>query len=311
LLELYLILSGKSSHGFYNQIDLVNTLCKISHTVRNAKQHVRDQVLREELEKIVIPPLTTIPIFPAICVEKLIVDRCKWLDSFTVPLWLVFKNSEAGAPPVYVIFKSGDDLRQDALTLQMFTIMDELWKVIGIDLQMTPYRILTTGKNSGMIEVVLNAETTANIQKMAGGVAAAFSNKPLSNWLLEHNSNPVQYQRCVDNFMRSLAGYCVATYVLGIGDRHNDNIMVTKTGHLFHIDFAHFLGNVMKFGGIKRDRAPFVLTPEFVHVIGGRDSPGWEQFVKYCVNAFNVVRRHSYIFISLFMLVRNIFELIF
>ena len=91
---------------------------------------------------------------------------------------------------------------------------------------------------------------------MAGGATAVFSLKPLTNWLIEHNKFEQNYEKAVENFMFSMAGYCVATYVLGIGDRHNDNIMVTKEGHLFHIDFAHFLGNVMKFYGFKRERAP-------------------------------------------------------
>jgi phosphatidylinositol-4,5-bisphosphate 3-kinase len=45
--------------------------------------------------------------------------------------------------------------------------------------------------------------------------------------------------------------------------------MVCKSGHLFHIDFAHFLGNIMRFGVYKREKAPFVLTPDFVQVMGG------------------------------------------
>lgn len=110
------------------------------------------------------------------------------------------------------------------------------------------------------------------------------------------------FEEVQERFMRSCAGYCVATFVLGIGDRHNDNIMLKRNGELFHIDFGHFLGNWKYKLGIKRERAPFVFTPAFAAVLGGEGSSLFKRFVQLACDAFNVLRTHRDLLITLFSL---------
>ena len=108
------------------------------------------------------------------------------------------------------------------------------------------------------------------------------------------------FGRRVQNFIISTAAYCVASYVLGLGDRHNDNLMMTKSGHFFHIDFGHILGNFKSKMGVKRERAPFVFTPAMKAVMAAEGQ--YELFCDLCCDVYNILREHSVLLVSLFSL---------
>eukprot|EP01094_Clydonella_sp_ATCC50884_P004599 TRINITY_DN13641_c1_g1_i1.p1 TRINITY_DN13641_c1_g1~~TRINITY_DN13641_c1_g1_i1.p1 ORF type:complete len:543 (-),score=203.77 TRINITY_DN13641_c1_g1_i1:409-1857(-) len=304
--EAYLSHCGDHRLALIPQLDFVQkTEMVLARVSEHSGKKQRSAALKHELNRLVsLPRQLSMPYDATLASSDLLHHKCKMMDSAQAPLWLTFDNADRDAGmPFSVIFKKGDDLRQDALTNQMFSIMAKIWGEEGIDIHMSPYSCLPTGRDSGLIEVVPDAHTTASIQKKAGGgVRGAFMQAALRNWIAKHNPSDTQMERAVDNFIRSCAGYCVATHVLGIGDRHNDNVMITKSGHLFHIDFGHFLGNWERFAGISRDRAPFVFTPEMCFVMGGKSSEGFEQFCELSCLAYNSLRRNADIFISLFSL---------
>jgi phosphatidylinositol-4,5-bisphosphate 3-kinase catalytic subunit alpha/beta/delta len=240
----------------------------------------------------------------------IILKKCKVMDSKQAPLWIEFQNIDPNGANIKVMFKVGDDLRQDQMTLQFLDIIDRksLESQSAMDVCFRPYRCAGTGHEVGMVEMVPSSDTIARMQWAGGG---PYDKKPLFDFILANAKlKTTAVLDALRVFSRSCGGYVVATYVMGIGDRHPSNIMMQEDGHLFHIDFGHFLGNFKqkKIAGIKidRERSPLVFTPQMLHVLNptGDKLVGKEvdDFLEVCYATYSLLRERASEFITLFTL---------
>jgi len=194
-----------------------------------------------------------------------------------------------------IIFKDGDDLRQDQLVLQMIRLMDRELKTSGLDLKLTPYRALATSPSTGMLERV-DAYPLSKVLAEYG--------KDIQRFLRQHNPDPSgpygMTKDVMEAFVKSSAGYCVVTYLMGVGDRHLDNVLLSPKGFLVHIDFGYILGR-----DPKPLPPPFKLVKEMVEGMGGQNSAHYRQFQQYCSEAYIILRRRAELFINLMMLMKD------
>ena len=103
------------------------------------------EMLRDSLER----TPTSLPLDPALEVCGIDVAACSYFPSNTLPLRVQFRSAEDDGETLPVIYKVGDDLRQDMLTIQMIRIMDKLWLKEGLDLRMVTFNCVPTGHCRG------------------------------------------------------------------------------------------------------------------------------------------------------------------
>jgi len=227
------------------------------------------------------------PLDPSVKITGVIADKSSLFKSSLMPAKMTFMT-ESGSEYV-AIFKLGDDLRQDQLILQIITLMDQLLRRENLDLRLSPYRVLATSSKHGMVEFV-DAIAIAEVLRAEGTILDYFRKYN------GHESGPYGVtSECMDNYVKSCAGYCVITYLLGVGDRHLDNLMLTRNGKLLHIDFGYILGS-----DPKPMPPPMKLSKEMIEGFGGDDSEYYQQFRRECYTAFLYLRRHANLILNLF-----------
>lgn len=189
---------------------------------------------------------------------------------------------------VSVIVKARDQLRQEMFAQRLIQELAHIWKKAGLDLWLRPYEIIATGSDSGFIETVTDSKSIDSLKKDTPGVVY------LQDFFIGKfgGKGSSAYKKAVKNFVKSMAGYSVVSYLFNIKDRHNGNLLIDSEGHIIHIDFGFLLSNSPG-GNIEFERAPFKLTKEMVQVMGGKKSGAWKLFRKLCVQGYAEACKHA------------------
>jgi len=280
------------------QAQIIAVLSKISEDIKMSKETIPRKVERvkhfladPKNEIITIDPPLPLFLDPSIMITGMDPSQTLVFKSSLFPIMMTFKTTTK--QKYQIIFKTGDDLRQDQLVIQIITLMDQLLQKENLDLKLSPYKILATGATAGAVQFVPSMSLQSIVNKYKGNTVLAY---------LKYNNPddkaPLGVRKeALDVFVKSCAGYCVITYLLGVGDRHLDNLLLAPDGHFFHADFGFILG---------RDPKPFApamkLCKEMVEGMGGNSSEHYRQFKQYCFTAYTTLRKSSNLILNLFSL---------
>ena len=287
-----------------NEIKFKDELEDISDNISNIKSlEEQKRKLKEMIDKDKMNFMHNeehyLPIDPRIKIKGVFTEDCTVFGSNTRPIKFTFKITQDTKKFFHFdsnnnyskfFFKTGDDLRQDQLILQIINYMDSLLKKEQLNYEFTIYKVLATSKKDGFVEFVPNSKTYKEI------LEDKRYSKKLQYYYKAISDQPKIYEEKINSFINSLAGYCAVNYILGIGDRHNENLMFDKKGRIFHIDFGYILGkDPFKY-------FPFKITMDMVECMGGKESDNYKKFKEKCKNAYSILRDNTRIIVNMFYL---------
>ncbi len=157
-----------------------------------------------------------LPSAPTTWVDGVQANTARMFKSAMYPALLEFDVANDANVTYKVIVKTGDDLRQDQLVIMFIKLFDRILKRGALDLCLKPYPIMALSQDTGLVEFVDGS-------------------MPISQILSNHNNSILQFFKTVapqegakydvdpnvlQTYIRSCAGYCVITYLIGVGDRH-------------------------------------------------------------------------------------------
>ncbi|CAI2371899.1 unnamed protein product [Moneuplotes crassus] len=202
------------------------------------------------------------------------------------------KRNTSNIQKVSCIFKVFDDVRQDILAIRIVKLFKEIFETFELDLHLFPYNVLCnrTGEKrniGGIIECVPNTHSRDELGK-------DYDVNMYQYFVEKFGSEDSQgFKKAQQNFIRSLAGYSVFSYIVQPKDRHNGNIMIDEIGNLVHIDFG-FIFDWSPGGDMRFESADFKFTKEMIMILGeNKNSKAYQLFVSKAIQGYLAIRKFA------------------
>ncbi|GAB5583955.1 DNA-dependent protein kinase catalytic subunit isoform X1 [Prionailurus iriomotensis] len=260
-------------------------------------------------------------------------ERVKVMASIRKPKRIIIRGHDEKEYPFLV--KGGEDLRQDQRIEQLFEVMNVLLSQDAAcsqrNMQLKTYRVIPMTSRLGLIEWIENTFTLKDLllSHMSQEEKAAYTSDPRAppheyrEWLakmsgkhdvgayvsmfkaatdllkrafLKMSTGPEAFLALRSHFASSHALLCISHWILGIGDRHLNNFMVSmETGEMIGIDFGHAFGSATQFLPVP-ELMPFRLTRQFINLMLPMKEAG--VMCSVMVHALRAFRSHSDLLIN-------------
>ncbi|CAG2236207.1 PI4KA [Mytilus edulis] len=297
-------LSGPALEFYEREFEFFDEITSISGRIRPfPKGPERKKACLDELKKVKLRPVLVVHDVIYHLILKLFADKAPFLANFKVQRCGVNKLEELGlGHNINVsmgseywqacIFKVGDDIRQDTLAIQFIEMFKNVFQQSGLEIFLKPYRVVPTAPGCGVIEVVPDSKSRDQIGKETDITLHQYF---IQTYGEEYS---LEFQNARHNFIVSMAGYSIVSYLLQFKDRHNGNLMLNKQGHMIHIDFGFMFESSP--GGNLGWEPDLKLTDEMVMIMGGNmEAPPFQYFLELCVQGYLAVRPYHEEIVSL------------
>ncbi len=217
-------------------------------------------------------------------------DDKRIVDIITNDVKILPSNSKPAIIPLMLhdgtieqaLYKN-EDVRNDRLAM---TVAMWIQRLTDPPIHVPMYEVMPTTKNSGIIHLFEGARTLYDIKYNL--------QMPIVTYIME--KNPTYSAQHIQHILvDSIAASCIFSYILGIGDRHLENILVLRDGQFAQVDMGYILGDDPH--GVPCEMR---ITGDMLMALGNTNSETFLKFKNRCEQCYQDIRKAAPLWYALF-----------